>query len=127
MAAISQSKQGASPLNRPSASPLAPLSSASNGHGLSPNPSGNSNDTGAPSPSSKTVAAGQNNREGVNAADISSPHELTDWVDSLLDDLETRFNEMQSSVEVRFREMERRVDQLEAGVERLVQGSSSGM
>lgn len=45
-------------------------------------------------PSSKTAFALAN-------ANISSPHELTDWVDSVLDQLESRFNNMSGQVETR--------------------------
>lgn len=45
-------------------------------------------------PSSKTASALAN-------ANISSPHELTDWVDSVLDQLESRFNSMSGQVEAR--------------------------
>lgn len=34
-------------------------------------------------------------------ANISSPHELTDWVDNVLDQLETRFDNMSNQVETR--------------------------
>jgi hypothetical protein len=36
-----------------------------------------------------------------DAAGISSPHELTDWVERLVDGLEAKFNGMSESVEVR--------------------------
>lgn len=38
---------------------------------------------------------------GFNDSSISSPHELTDWVDNVLDQLESRFSVMSGQVETR--------------------------
>lgn len=38
---------------------------------------------------------------GFNDSSISSPHELTDWVDNVLDQLESRFSVMSGQVESR--------------------------
>ncbi|PWN97194.1 hypothetical protein FA09DRAFT_330826 [Tilletiopsis washingtonensis] len=55
-----------------------------------------------------------------DAAGISSPHELTDWVERLVDGLEAKFNGMSESVEVRMREMSARLDALEASIKGVV-------
>jgi hypothetical protein len=85
---------------------------------------------------------------------ISSPHELTDWVDGLLDTLQNRFDVMQGQVEERSEfserveergargtdwhgfcvpcslsvsEMARRIDTLESSIEELLQGQSGAV
>ncbi|PWN43375.1 hypothetical protein IE81DRAFT_273534, partial [Ceraceosorus guamensis] len=54
---------------------------------------------------------------------ISSPHELTEWVDKLADSLEARFGEMSQQVEARMREMSTRIDAIESSIEDLIQGA----
>lgn len=44
---------------------------------------------------------GKQENAGFNDASISSPHELTDWVDNVLDQLESRFSMMSGQVENR--------------------------
>ncbi|PWN22418.1 hypothetical protein BCV69DRAFT_297708 [Microstroma glucosiphilum] len=60
----------------------------------------------------------------LSSKTISSPHELTDWVDGLLDTLQSRFDVMQGQVEERMSEMARRIDTLENSIEELLQGQS---
>ncbi|CAO1630254.1 unnamed protein product [Parajaminaea phylloscopi] len=53
---------------------------------------------------------------------ISSPHELTDWVDSLIDSLQTKFDAMGRGMDQRMSEISRRIDLLENSMEELIQG-----
>jgi len=54
--------------------------------------------------------------------DISSPHELTAFVEALLSQLETRFDEMSNQVLERMNAMSTRVDALEASISDLISG-----
>ena len=45
----------------------------------------------------------KNGNAAFNDSSISSPHELTDWVDNVLDQLESRFSVMSGQVENRSR------------------------
>lgn len=53
----------------------------------------------------------------LNETTISSPHELTDWVDNILDQLESRFTTMTAQAELRMKEMSDRIDALESSIE----------
>ena len=64
---------------------------------------------------------------GFNDSSISSPHELTDWVDNVLDQLESRFSVMSGQVESRMKEMSERIDALESSIEELITGASSSL
>ena len=64
---------------------------------------------------------------GFNDSNISSPHELTDWVDNILDQLESRFSVMSGQVESRMKEMSERIDALESSIEELITGASSSI
>ncbi|KZS91980.1 hypothetical protein SISNIDRAFT_456171, partial [Sistotremastrum niveocremeum HHB9708] len=54
--------------------------------------------------------------------DISSPHELTAFVETLLGQLEGKFDEMSSSVLARMDQMSTRVDALEASIQDIING-----
>ncbi|PWN52872.1 hypothetical protein IE53DRAFT_366816 [Violaceomyces palustris] len=58
--------------------------------------------------------------------EISSPHQLTDWVDTLISQLENRFDDMSNQVGARMNEMSNRIDALENSIQDLISGASSG-
>ncbi|KDN39760.1 hypothetical protein K437DRAFT_264476 [Tilletiaria anomala UBC 951] len=49
--------------------------------------------------------------------DISSPHELTDWLDAVLDRLENKFQSANHQYDVRMQEMTERIDSLENSIQ----------
>ncbi|KAN0064799.1 hypothetical protein ACQY0O_001856 [Thecaphora frezii] len=57
--------------------------------------------------------------------EISSPHQLVDWVDTLLVQLENRFDEMSAQVEARMTEMSTRIDALENSIQDLISGTTA--
>ncbi|KZO96636.1 hypothetical protein CALVIDRAFT_598199 [Calocera viscosa TUFC12733] len=67
-------------------------------------------------------AAGVGSSRVPQPTDISSPHELTAFVESLLTQLETRFDEMSGQVLERMNAMSTRVDALEASIQDLISG-----
>ncbi|EJU04619.1 hypothetical protein DACRYDRAFT_104503 [Dacryopinax primogenitus] len=67
-------------------------------------------------------AAGAGNARAPQPTDISSPHELTAFVESLLTQLETRFDEMSTQVLERMNAMSTRVDSLEVSIQDLISG-----
>ncbi|KAH7106221.1 heat shock factor binding protein 1-domain-containing protein [Auriculariales sp. MPI-PUGE-AT-0066] len=52
--------------------------------------------------------------------DISSPHELTAFVEMLLGQLETKFDDMSNQLLERMNQMSSRVDSLEASIQDLI-------
>lgn len=98
--------------------------------------------------SKENPTATRTTMEDLQTRTISSPHELTDWVDNLLDTLQGRFDDMQSAVDARSEyritismereadiylarktvvvEMSNRIDSLESSIEELIQGHLSG-
>lgn len=79
---------------------LSPLQTGGEGHdGASKSP--NLGQVGAAASAPSAAAAGTGTAAASTAlasTEISSPHELTDWVDSVLDQLETRFESMNDQV-----------------------------
>ncbi|TCD64040.1 hypothetical protein EIP91_004589 [Steccherinum ochraceum] len=59
------------------------------------------------------------------AADISSPHELTAFVEQLLEQLDTKFDDMSSQILDRMMQMSTRVDALEASIQDIINGDSA--
>ncbi|KAF9266523.1 hypothetical protein L218DRAFT_858081 [Marasmius fiardii PR-910] len=57
---------------------------------------------------------------GVNH--ISSPHELTAFVETLLEQLDSKFDEMSSQILERMSQMSSRVDALEASIQDIING-----
>ncbi|KZV78884.1 hypothetical protein EXIGLDRAFT_633060 [Exidia glandulosa HHB12029] len=53
--------------------------------------------------------------------DISSPHELTAFVETLLGQLETKFDDMSSQLLDRMAQMSSRVDSLESSIKDLIE------
>ncbi|KAI0787746.1 heat shock factor binding protein 1-domain-containing protein [Fomes fomentarius] len=56
----------------------------------------------------------------TNASDISSPHELTAFVESLLEQLDQKFEDMSSQILDRMTQMSSRVDALEASIHDII-------
>ncbi|PPQ95453.1 hypothetical protein CVT26_008472 [Gymnopilus dilepis] len=57
--------------------------------------------------------------------DISSPHELTAFVETLLEQLETKFDDMSNQIIDRMNQMSSRVDALEASIQDIINGDIS--
>jgi len=58
----------------------------------------------------------------TNPADISSPHELTAYVESLLEQLDAKFDDMSTQILDRMMQMSSRVDALEASIQDIING-----
>lgn len=54
--------------------------------------------------------------------DISSPHELTAFVETLLEQLDSKFDEMSNQILDRMNQMSSRVDALEASIQDIING-----
>ncbi|KAJ7220296.1 heat shock factor binding protein 1-domain-containing protein [Mycena pura] len=74
-----------------------------------------------PTPSVKSTAP----VPSIGPGDISSPHELTAFVESLLEQLDTKFDEMSTQILDRMTEMSTRVDSLEAAIHDIINGDIS--
>ncbi|KAK0204389.1 heat shock factor binding protein 1-domain-containing protein [Desarmillaria ectypa] len=57
--------------------------------------------------------------------DISSPHELTAFVETLLENLDAKFDEMSTQILDRMSQMSTRVDALEASIQDIINGDVS--
>ncbi|KAG7444721.1 uncharacterized protein BT62DRAFT_1007751 [Guyanagaster necrorhizus] len=57
--------------------------------------------------------------------DISSPHELTAFVETLLENLDAKFDEMSTQILDRMSQMSTRVDALEASIQDIINGDIS--
>ncbi|KAG9104975.1 hypothetical protein FRC06_002895 [Ceratobasidium sp. 370] len=57
--------------------------------------------------------------------DITSPHELTAFIENLLNQVETSFDEMSAQILQRMAQMSSRVDSLEIAVQDLISGDLS--
>ncbi|SPC65900.1 uncharacterized protein UHOD_20839 [Ustilago sp. UG-2017b] len=62
-------------------------------------------------------AASTKPEKAVQPPDISSPHQLIDWVDTVLGQLESRFDDMNGQVTSRMNEMSSRIDALESSIQ----------
>jgi len=74
-------------------------------------------------PSSSGLPSATDSEGKINLArpeDISSPHELTAFVESLLTSLETKFDDMSTQVLDRMTSMAKRVDALEVAIQDLI-------
>ncbi|WVW82269.1 hypothetical protein I302_104275 [Kwoniella bestiolae CBS 10118] len=74
-----------------------------------------------PNTSSPAKGGNAGNVAGVGGKDVVSPGELCGFVDTLLAQLETRFDEMSDQVLARMNEMSHRIDNLENAIENLMQ------
>ncbi|KAF7375294.1 hypothetical protein MSAN_00416200 [Mycena sanguinolenta] len=70
-----------------------------------------------PTPSIKAAS-----KPSIGVGDISSPHELTAFVETLLEQLDTKFDEMSSQILDRMTQMSTRVDALEASIHDIING-----
>ncbi|KAF7796030.1 hypothetical protein EIP86_007199 [Pleurotus ostreatoroseus] len=61
-----------------------------------------------------------------NAPDISSPHELTAFVETLIEQLDSKFDDMSSQILDRMTQMSTRVDALEAAIQDIINGENTG-
>ncbi|CAA7267461.1 hypothetical protein NLJ89_g1081 [Agrocybe chaxingu] len=57
--------------------------------------------------------------------DISSPHELTAFVETLLETLDTKFDDMSKQILERMNQMSERVDALELSIQDIINGDIS--
>ncbi|KAF9223331.1 hypothetical protein BS17DRAFT_706276 [Gyrodon lividus] len=57
-----------------------------------------------------------------NPGEISSPHELTAFVETLLEQLDAKFDEMSSQILDRMTQMSNRVDALENSIQDIISG-----
>ncbi|KAI0059257.1 hypothetical protein BV25DRAFT_1918713 [Artomyces pyxidatus] len=60
----------------------------------------------------------------TNPSDISSPHELTAFVETLLEQLDSKFDDMSSQILDRMMQMSTRVDALEASIQDIINGDA---
>ncbi|GAA5983733.1 hypothetical protein JCM11641_001736 [Rhodosporidiobolus odoratus] len=67
----------------------------------------------------------QDDQQGAKA-DVTSPLELTQFVDNLLNDLESRFDTLSQDVLSRLNSLSTRVDSLETSLSDLMSGADSG-
>ncbi|KAJ6553557.1 heat shock factor binding protein 1-domain-containing protein [Mycena vulgaris] len=74
-----------------------------------------------PTPSIKSAAS----KATIGPGDISSPHELTAFVETLLEQLDTKFDEMSTQILDRMTQMSTRVDALEASIQDIINGDVS--
>ncbi|KAL0945457.1 hypothetical protein HGRIS_000947 [Hohenbuehelia grisea] len=72
-----------------------------------------------PGPANKKPATSTG---ALRATDISSPHELTAFVETLLEQLDTKFDEMSTQILDRMTQMSTRVDALEASIQDIING-----
>ncbi|EMD31289.1 hypothetical protein CERSUDRAFT_119840 [Gelatoporia subvermispora B] len=102
---MAQSSSPALPLNvTPSAAPSRPAT-ASTATGTTPN--------------TRIVKAPS------NPSDISSPHELTAFVETLLEQLDAKFDDMSNQILDRMTQMSTRVDALEAAIQDIINGDNA--
>jgi len=59
------------------------------------------------------------------ATEISSPHELTAFVETLLEQLDSKFDQMSSEILDRMNQMSTRVDALEASIQDIINGDTA--
>ncbi|KAE9401282.1 hypothetical protein BT96DRAFT_918888 [Gymnopus androsaceus JB14] len=64
-------------------------------------------------------------KPSLGPSNISSPHELTAFVETLLEQLDTKFDEMSTQMLDRMTQMSTRVDALEASIQDIINGDLS--
>ncbi|KIY65013.1 hypothetical protein CYLTODRAFT_401049 [Cylindrobasidium torrendii FP15055 ss-10] len=81
-----------------------------------------------PTNTTSSDKAGLNGRPKLNVApkEISSPHELTAFVETLLEQLDNQFDDMSSQILDKMSQMSSRVDALEASIQDIINGDISG-
>ncbi|KAH9943691.1 heat shock factor binding protein 1-domain-containing protein [Amylocystis lapponica] len=73
--------------------------------------------TGSPAAAATNPTA---TKASPNPSDISSPHELTAFVESLLEQLDAKFDDMSSQILDRMEQMSTRVDALEVAIHDII-------
>ncbi|TFY76925.1 hypothetical protein EWM64_g7087 [Hericium alpestre] len=101
------------PLKVGSTSSAATPSRLTNGTSSGPDRSANATPT-------KIANAGSAAKGVTNPADISSPHELTAYVEDLLEQLDAKFDDMSTQILDRMMAMSSRVDALEASIQDII-------
>ncbi|KAH9838440.1 heat shock factor binding protein 1-domain-containing protein [Rhodofomes roseus] len=83
--------------------------------------------SGAPSksPAPASAAAAVSSAKATTTSDISSPHELTAFVETLLEQLDAKFDDMSSQILDRMMQMSTRVDALEAAIQDIINGDTA--
>ncbi|KAF9449752.1 hypothetical protein P691DRAFT_666871 [Macrolepiota fuliginosa MF-IS2] len=76
-----------------------------------------------PMPTSKQIPAAKSGT--LVPSDISSPHELTAFVETLLEQLDSKFDDMSTQILDRMSQMSSRVDALEASIQDIINGDIS--
>ncbi|BGP20684.1 hypothetical protein JCM10213_001069 [Rhodosporidiobolus nylandii] len=69
---------------------------------------------------------GLQDEQGAGKADVTSPLDLTQFVDNLLNDLESRFDTLSNDVLSRLTSLSTRVDSLETSLADLMSGTATG-
>ncbi|SJK99516.1 uncharacterized protein ARMOST_02821 [Armillaria ostoyae] len=107
--------------------PRPPFSMASSALPLKVNPPATPKATPKAQEKERDVApAPVNPKPSVGAVkDISSPHELTAFVETLLENLDAKFDEMSTQILDRMSQMSTRVDALEASIQDIINGDVS--
>ncbi|KAI0703768.1 heat shock factor binding protein 1-domain-containing protein [Cytidiella melzeri] len=72
------------------------------------------------------IPATSTSKHTVNTSDISSPHELTAFVETLLEQLDAKFDDMSTQILDRMEQMSTRVDALEASIQDIINGDTNG-
>ncbi|KIK58079.1 hypothetical protein GYMLUDRAFT_45627 [Collybiopsis luxurians FD-317 M1] len=70
----------------------------------------------------KTKKANATPKPSMGLSNISSPHELTAFVETLLEQLDSKFDEMSTQILDRMTQMSTRVDALEAAIQDIING-----
>ncbi|KAG7089861.1 hypothetical protein E1B28_011505 [Marasmius oreades] len=70
----------------------------------------------------KTHLATTKPKGNIGVNHISSPHELTAFVETLLEQLDSKFDEMSSQILERMSQMSTRVDALESSIQDIING-----
>jgi len=70
----------------------------------------------------EATANSKDSKLKISPEDISSPLELTHYIDNILDTLESKFDDMSSQILERMGQMSTRVDKLEASIQDIING-----
>ncbi|KAF8526230.1 hypothetical protein BU17DRAFT_40713 [Hysterangium stoloniferum] len=73
-----------------------------------------------------TLAVGVHVQPGPQPESISSPHELTAFVENVLSDIEKKFDDMSTQVLDRMSQMSSRIDALELSIQELLNDDMGG-
>ncbi|KAG1830569.1 uncharacterized protein F5891DRAFT_333185 [Suillus fuscotomentosus] len=76
----------------------------------------------SPQPSASGSKTPTKHAIATNPGEISSPHELTAFVETLLEQLDTQFDTMSSQILDHMMQMSNRVDALEAAIQDIISG-----